>query len=188
MKALFRCLICFHMWFPIFRRQVCVRVFVCSCCTLCPSLTWWKCTFHVFLPCLGGCFLVLGVVVFCSVFREATWPSSSLFILTLFKLALHSPSWVFLLLSILSSLSKVPVSCSSHRLPLCLFYPKCGAVAFGVTVSLAFDRSGWQCVTMEDWAVSAFCLVSLSRFLSLSPLFASLFPHFSRSVSKLNIS
>lgn len=163
-------------------------VFVCSYCILCPSLTWWKCTSPVLLPCLGGCFLVLRVVAFCLVFREARRPCSSLFILTLFKLALRSPSWVFLPLSILSSLSKVPVSCSSLRLPLWLFYPKCGAVAFGVTVSLAFDRSGWQCVTMEDWAVSAFCLASLSRFLSLPPLAASLFPHFSCSVSKLNIS
>lgn len=94
-----------------------------------------------------------------------------LFILTLFKLAL--PSFSFFL-SFLPSLSKVAFSISSLRLPLWLFYLKCGAVAFGVTVSLAFYRSGWQCVTMEDWAVSAFFfLVSLSlpllsAFLSLS--------------------
>lgn len=80
----------------------------------CPSATWWMCTNAVILP-LSLCLLpslfsmsiltcwwlfsrVDRAVVFCLVFREAASPCSSLFILTLFKLALLSPRWVFLFL------------------------------------------------------------------------------------------
>lgn len=84
------------MWFPFTREQ---DRSACVFLNIMPFTYLMK----VYLPCLppslppcplnpsydvGGCFLVLRVVVFCSVFREAAWPCSSLFILTLFKIAL----------------------------------------------------------------------------------------------------
>ena len=115
------------------------------------------------------------VVVFCLAFREGTWPCSFLFILTLFKLALPSPPWVFLPLSSLSCLSEVSVSRLSLWLPLWLFLSKvqnsglwshCLFGLWQIRVA-ACDRGGLGCFCILLRASASSHCHSLSPFLLL---------------------
>ena len=137
---------------------------------------------------IAGCwwlFSHVNTVVFCSVFRQAVWPCSSLFILTLLTLTRPSSSWVCLHLSVLTSLSNISVSCSAPRLPLWLHYPNCRKVAFGV---ILFGLWQIRVAVCDHGGLGHFCiLLRVSHFFLLPLLTAFLFLYFPCSVSKLNI-
>lgn len=122
------------------------------------------------------CWWLFGELL-CSLFREAAWPCSSLLILTFFKLALPSPSWVLLPHYIPFSFSKVPVSCSSHRLPLWLFYLKCicsslwshRLAGLWQIRTAVCNRGGLGCFCIPLGVSVSFNIAAFSRCLSLSP-------------------